>query len=71
MAIVEASKETLWLRGLVETFGIIQDSVRIHCDCQSVIHRAKDSKYHMTMKHIDERYYKICHWVINDKVITW
>jgi len=32
MGAVEASKEALWLRGLVETFNIIQDSVRVHCD---------------------------------------
>jgi len=42
MAAIEASKEALWLRGLVETFSIIQDSVRIHCDSQRVIHLAKD-----------------------------
>jgi len=30
MAAVEASKEALWLRGLVEAFSIIQDSVRVH-----------------------------------------
>ena len=29
---VEASKEALWLREFVETFGIIQDSVQVHCD---------------------------------------
>ena len=39
---VEASKETLRLKGLVKTFSIIQDSVQIHCDSQSVIHLAKD-----------------------------
>ena len=36
MAAVEASKEALWLRGLVETFSIMQDSVRslrqLECD---------------------------------------
>ena len=35
MTAVEASKEALWLRELVETFGIIQDSVRLHCDSQN------------------------------------
>ena len=38
MTAVEASEEALWLRRLVETFSIIQDSVRIHCDSQSAIH---------------------------------
>jgi len=46
MAAVEASKEALWLRGLVETFSTIQDSVRVHCDSQSAIHLAKDHMHH-------------------------
>jgi len=69
MAIVEASKEALWLRGLVETFSIIQDSVRVHCDNQSAIHLAKDHRYHKRTKHIDVRFHKIRQWVMDDKVI--
>jgi len=57
MAAVEASKEVLCLRELVETFNIIQDSVRVHCDSQSVIHLTKDQRYHKRMKHIDVRYH--------------
>jgi len=60
MAAIESSKENLWLRGLIETFSIIQDSVRVHCDSQSAIHLAKNHKYHKRMKHIDVRYHKIC-----------
>ena len=56
MAAVEAYKEALWLRKLVETFGIIQDSVRVHCDSQSAIHLSKDHRYHKRTKHIDVRY---------------
>ena len=41
IAVVEASKEALWLRGLVEMFSIVQDSVRVHCDNQSAIHLVK------------------------------
>jgi len=57
------------VEGLVETFSIIQDSVRVHCDSQSVIHLAKDYGYHKRTKHIDVRYHKIRQWVVNDKVI--
>ena len=46
MAAVEASEEALWLRGLIETFSIIHDSIRVHYDSQSAIHLAKDHKYH-------------------------
>jgi len=69
MDIVEASKEALWLRELVETFSIIQDSIRVHCDSQSAIHLAKDHRYHKRMKHIDVRYHTIRQWVVDDKVI--
>jgi len=57
------------LKGLVETFSIIQDSVPVHYDSQSMIHLAKDHKYHKRTKHIDVRYHKIRQWVMDDKVI--
>ena len=70
IAVVEASKEVLWLRGLVEMFSFIQDSVRAHCDSQSAIHLAKDHRYHKQTKNIDVRYHKICQWIVDDKVIN-
>jgi len=38
-------------------------------DSQSVIHLAKDHKYHKRTKHIDVRYHKIYQRVVDDKVI--
>jgi len=67
MAAVEASKEALWLRVLVETLSIIQDSVWIHYDNQRAIHLAKDLRYHKRTKHITVRFHK---WVVDDKVIN-
>ena len=69
MAVVEASKETLWLQGLVDTFGVKQEEVQIHCDSQSAIHLAKDQRYHKRTKHIDVRYHKIREWILEKKVI--
>jgi len=69
MAAIEASKEALLLRGLVETFSIIQNLVRVHCDSQSAIHLAKYRRYHKQTNHIDVRYHKIHQWVMDDKVI--
>ena len=66
MAAIEKLKKTLWLRRLVETFGIIQDSIRVHCDNHSVIHLAKDHRYHKRTKHINVRYHQ---WVVHKKVI--
>jgi len=59
MATVEASKKSLQLRGLVETFDIIQNSVRVQCDSHSAMHLVKDHRYHKRTKHIDVRYDKI------------
>jgi len=70
MAAVKASKEALWLRGLVETFSIIQDSIQVPCDSKSAIHLAKYHMYHKRTKHIDVRYHKIRQWVMDDKVIN-
>ena len=69
MAVVEASKEALWLRGLVGTFGIIQDSIQIYCDSQSAIHLVKDRKYYKRTKHIDVRYHMIRQSVAVENVI--
>jgi len=69
MVAVKTSKEALWLRELVEAFGMMHDSVRVHCDSQSAIHLAKDHRYHKRKKHIDVRYHKIRQWVVDDKVI--
>ena len=59
IATIEASNEALCLRELVEAFGIIQDSVLVHCDNQSTFHLANDHRYHKRMKHMDVRYHKI------------
>jgi len=69
MSTVEASKEALWLRGLVEMFSVIQDSVRVHCDSHRAIHLSKDHKYHKQTRHINVTYHKIPDWVMDDKVI--
>jgi len=67
MAAVEASKEVLWLTGLVGTFGIIQDPVQVFCGSQSVIHLGKDHMYYKQTKHINLRYHMIHYWAIVKK----
>ena len=59
IAAVETSKEALWLRGLVKTFSVVKDLVRVHCDNQNAIYLAKDHRYYKRTKHIDARYHKI------------
>ena len=59
MAIAEASKEVMWLAGLVKELGIQQGGVQLHCDSRSAIFLAKNQVYHVWTKHIDVRFHKI------------
>jgi hypothetical protein len=59
MAVSEAAKEAIWLRGLYsELFGI-SSCVTIHCDSQSVVCLTKDQMFYERTKHIDIRYHFI------------
>ena len=42
MAIAEATKESLWLTGLVKELGIQQGGVQLYCDNQSAFYLAKN-----------------------------
>ena len=59
MAVVEASKEVVWLVGLVKELSIEQGGVQLHYDSQNAIDLAKNQVYHATTKHIDVRFHKI------------
>ena len=68
MAAVEASKEGLWLKGAVETFGRVQGAIRLHSDSQSAIYLARDPVFHKRTKHIDIRFHKIREWIEREKI---
>ncbi|XP_048619931.1 secreted RxLR effector protein 161-like [Brassica napus] len=55
MALVEAVKEGMWLRGLAEELGFKQDTVEISCDSQSALCLAKNNVYHERTKHISRK----------------
>ena len=59
MALTEAIKEAIWLHGLIEDLGIIQEHVSIFCDSQSAIHLVKNQVHHSQTKHIDVRFHFI------------
>ena len=63
MAITEAIKESIWLRGLVGQLHSCQGATIVHCDSQSAIHLTKDSKHHEITKHID-----VCYHFVRDIV---
>ncbi|KAL4581701.1 hypothetical protein LXL04_006228 [Taraxacum kok-saghyz] len=57
MAITEAVKEDIWLKGL---FGELDDRLKVttvFCDNQSAIFLSKDQMFHDRIKHIDIRYH--------------
>ncbi|KAL1223417.1 Retrovirus-related Pol polyprotein from transposon TNT 1-94 [Cardamine amara subsp. amara] len=55
MALVEAGKEALWLRGITSELGFPQKSVEIFCDSQSAICLAKNNVFHARTKHMAVR----------------
>lgn len=68
MALTEAVKEAVWLRGLMMEFGYDQKTVEIHCDSQSAIALSKNNVHHERTKHIDVKYHYIRD-VISDGVV--
>lgn len=55
IAVTEAIKEALWIKGLVNELGVDQKNIEVHCDNQSAIHLCKNPMYHERTKHIDIR----------------
>ena len=59
MAISEACKEAIWLRGLYTELCGVTSCINIFCDSQSAICLTKDQMFHERIKHIDVRYHFI------------
>lgn len=51
VALTEAIKEALCVRGLVSELGLNQNSVYVHYDSQSAIHLSKNQMYHEVKTH--------------------
>ncbi|KAK2378762.1 putative mitochondrial protein [Trifolium repens] len=69
VAVTEASKELIWLQGLLTELGFIQRQNSLYSDSQSAIHLAKNSAFHSRTKHIDLRYHFI-RSLLEDEVLT-
>nr|GEV28630.1 retrovirus-related Pol polyprotein from transposon TNT 1-94 [Tanacetum cinerariifolium] len=59
MALIEAVKEAIWLRGLLEELGVELNRVTINCDNQDAIHLSRNHVFHERTKHINVRYHFI------------
>ena len=63
MALTEAAKEAIWLRGLASDLGLYQSFVTVKCDSQSAIYLAKNQVFHARTKHIEVCYHRIRDWL--------
>eukprot|EP00253_Pinus_taeda_P025645 PITA_25645 len=68
IAASDASKEAIWLKGLIDEIGKTQEKVNVLCDSQSSIHLATNPAYHSRTKHIDVRYHFLRHVIDGGKV---
>jgi hypothetical protein len=60
MAIAEATKEALCLKGLYSELCGVKSCITIYCDSQSAIYLVKDQVLTEITKHIDIRYHFVC-----------
>nr|GEU92944.1 retrovirus-related Pol polyprotein from transposon TNT 1-94 [Tanacetum cinerariifolium] len=59
MALTEAVKEIIWLKGLLIELGVNLRSVVVNCDNQSAIHLSRNAMFYERTKHINVRYHFI------------
>lgn len=57
MAMTDAVKEAIWLKGILSQLGLKQDKLKIYCDSQSAMHLSKHHFYHDRSNHIDIKYH--------------
>ena len=69
IAISEAIKEAMWLKGLVSELLGVEVKATLMCDSQSAIHLSKNHAHHERTKHIDIRYHFIRQVIENKSVI--
>ncbi|GKC88245.1 retrotransposon protein, putative, ty1-copia subclass [Tanacetum coccineum] len=59
MALTEAVKESIWLKGQLIKLGVNLRSVVVNCDNQSAIYLSRNAMFHERTKHINVRYHFI------------
>ena len=68
---IEAAKEGVWIRNILEDLGIFRASVKsldLYCDNSGAIAQAKEPRYHHKTRHIDRKYHLIRKIVKNGDV---
>ena len=59
MAIAEACRESVWLKGLFAELCGDDSCITLFCDSQSAIYLTKDQMFHERTKHIDIKYHYV------------
>ena len=59
IALTEAAKEAIWLKGLLIELKVLEHEVVIYSDSQSAIHLCKNPVFHERSKHIQVKYHFI------------
>nr|GEX73138.1 retrovirus-related Pol polyprotein from transposon TNT 1-94 [Tanacetum cinerariifolium] len=59
IALTEAVKEAIWLKGLLEELGVELNRVTVNCDNQGAIHLSRNHVFHERTKHINVQYHFI------------
>ncbi|KAE8716394.1 hypothetical protein F3Y22_tig00110121pilonHSYRG00025 [Hibiscus syriacus] len=70
IAVTEAIKEVIWLKGLDEELGILQKVVIVFCDNQSTIHLTRNQVFHERSKHIDVKLHFVRDMVSKGSIIV-
>ena len=68
IALGEASKEAMWLRGFINEMGFEQDRVEVFCDSQSAIALSRNPVHHEKTKHVDVKY-NFVRELVSEKII--
>nr|GEU83116.1 retrovirus-related Pol polyprotein from transposon TNT 1-94 [Tanacetum cinerariifolium] len=59
MALTEAVKKAIWLKGLLEELSIELNTVAVNCNNKGTIHLSRNHVFHERTKHINVRYHFI------------
>ena len=70
MAITEACKEAIWLKGLFSELSEDLQMTTVFCDSQSAIFLTKDQMFHERTKHIDVRYHFVRDIIAQDDIVV-
>ena len=68
MAIAEACKESVWLKGLFAELCGVDSCIDLFCDSQSAICLTKDQMFNERTKHIDVKYHYVCDVISQGKL---